>query len=124
EIEVGEVCDDGINDGSYGGCTPDCQALGPYCGDGQLDGPESCDDGDGVDGNGCNNDCNESGQPLWTVTYDHPSHDSDTASGVALMPCANELIGDEHLPVGIGCADEFVVTGSVRRNDLNQRNNL
>jgi fibro-slime domain-containing protein len=41
-----EVCDDGKNDGSYGGCTEDCM-WGPYCGDGQVqagDG-EQCDDG-------------------------------------------------------------------------------
>ena len=30
------VCDDGINDGTYGSCTPDCGALGPRCGDGDV----------------------------------------------------------------------------------------
>ena len=40
-----EVCDDGINDGSYGKCTPDCK-RGPYCGDKKLQTPpEECDDG-------------------------------------------------------------------------------
>ncbi|HEX4336054.1 MAG TPA: DUF4215 domain-containing protein [Polyangiaceae bacterium] len=39
-----EVCDDGKNDGSYGGCNPDC-TRGPYCGDGKVDssGGEECD---------------------------------------------------------------------------------
>jgi fibro-slime domain-containing protein len=39
-----EVCDDGKNDGSYGGCNPDC-TRGPYCGDGQVDTAdgEECD---------------------------------------------------------------------------------
>jgi cysteine-rich repeat protein len=41
-----EVCDDGINDGRYLGCEPGCQALGPYCGDGNSD------DDVGVDING------------------------------------------------------------------------
>lgn len=40
-----EECDDGVNDGSYGGCTPDCR-RGPFCGDGILQRQhEDCDDG-------------------------------------------------------------------------------
>ncbi len=40
-----EECDDGVNDGSYGGCMPDC-TQGPGCGDAVLqDPPEDCDDG-------------------------------------------------------------------------------
>jgi len=31
-----EVCDDGVNDGSYGGCARGCGSLGPHCGDGAL----------------------------------------------------------------------------------------
>ena len=27
-----EACDDGVNDGRYDGCNPDC-SLGPHCGD-------------------------------------------------------------------------------------------
>jgi hypothetical protein len=46
-----EECDNGILDGAYGGCTPQC-TLGPHCGDGIVNGPECCDDGDsnGLDG--------------------------------------------------------------------------
>jgi fibro-slime domain-containing protein len=41
-----EVCDDGVNDGRYGGCNPGCDGLGPYCGDGAVAaGIEDCDDG-------------------------------------------------------------------------------
>ncbi len=40
-----EVCDDGKNDGSYGGCQPGCKARGPFCGDGHLDASENCDEG-------------------------------------------------------------------------------
>ena len=42
-----ETCDDGTNDGSYGGCEPGCMARGPFCGDAivqAVDG-EECDDG-------------------------------------------------------------------------------
>jgi fibro-slime domain-containing protein len=45
-INGDEICDDGVNNGSYGGCMPGCLALGPYCGDGQVSfGHEDCDDG-------------------------------------------------------------------------------
>lgn len=41
-----EACDDGVNDGSYGSCTMDCN-KGPFCGDGvtQMADGEECDDG-------------------------------------------------------------------------------
>jgi fibro-slime domain-containing protein len=56
-----EFCDDGPgqNTGEYGHCLPDCSALGPHCGDGNVDeGLEECDDGDNLGGhNGCNPDC-------------------------------------------------------------------
>jgi cysteine-rich repeat protein len=69
--EGNEVCDDGVNDGSYGGCSPDCSQLGPRCGDGIHHGAEGevCDDGDDENGDGCNIDCIESGTVLWTETY-------------------------------------------------------
>ena len=39
-----EVCDNGVNDGLYGGCAIDCKALAPHCGDNILDvGHEECD---------------------------------------------------------------------------------
>ena len=44
-----EICDDGVNDGRYGGCKPGCGGLGPFCGDGMTEpGIEQCDDGHDV----------------------------------------------------------------------------
>jgi fibro-slime domain-containing protein len=53
----GEECDDGVNDDSYGGCSDTC-GLGPRCGDGAVNGGgEECDDGNRVNGDGCNLSC-------------------------------------------------------------------
>lgn len=81
EVEGDEVCDDGVNDGSYDGCANDCSALGPRCGDGEENGPEQCDDGDEVQGNGCNNDCVPSGVELWT--YEEHISPSDSCVDIA-----------------------------------------
>jgi fibro-slime domain-containing protein len=45
-VTPNEVCDDGVNNGGYGSCTPDCMGRGPTCGDGVLQPDhEKCDDG-------------------------------------------------------------------------------
>lgn len=44
-----EACDDGINDGGYNECGPNC-AWDAYCGDELVNGPEQCDDGANVTG--------------------------------------------------------------------------
>ncbi|HEY6175053.1 MAG TPA: DUF4215 domain-containing protein, partial [Kofleriaceae bacterium] len=45
-IEGNEACDDGVNDGHYGGCMPGCMARAPFCGDSTVTTPpEACDDG-------------------------------------------------------------------------------
>ncbi|TNF29175.1 MAG: hypothetical protein EP329_16280, partial [Deltaproteobacteria bacterium] len=55
-LEIREVCDDGINDGRYGGCLQGCGGLGPRCGDGlRQTAHEACDDGAL---NGTPNHCN------------------------------------------------------------------
>ena len=46
-LGLGEECDDGVNDGTYGGCNADC-TLGAYCGDGIVQDGEDCDDGNFV----------------------------------------------------------------------------
>lgn len=61
-VNGNEVCDDGVNDGRYGGCSPTCAGLGPFCGDGMAnpDGLEVCDDGQNratYGGQGCAPGC-------------------------------------------------------------------
>jgi fibro-slime domain-containing protein len=45
-VGIGEECDDGLNEGGYGKCGPNCK-WGPRCGDGvlQKENGEACDDG-------------------------------------------------------------------------------
>ena len=56
DLDFGEACDDGLNDNAYGGCSDTCK-LGPRCGDATLNGPEQCDDGNRVNGDGCDLSC-------------------------------------------------------------------
>jgi len=55
-VSLGEQCDDGVNDGGYGECAPNC-LIGPYCGDGITQTGESCDDGNRLSGDGCSASC-------------------------------------------------------------------
>ena len=57
----GEQCDDGVNTGEYGKCDEGC-LLGPRCGDGVIQpSKEQCDDGNKINGDGCDNDCQVGG---------------------------------------------------------------
>lgn len=58
--DIGEDCDgnefESLAPATHGPCRDDCT----YCGNGVVDGPagaEMCDDGDALNGNGCDNDC-------------------------------------------------------------------
>ncbi len=55
----------------------------PQCGNDIVEAGEACDDGNDVDGDGCNTDCVESGTVLWDVV--HPELGS-VARGVAVGP--------------------------------------
>ncbi len=51
-VDQGEVCDDGVLNGTYGHCRKDCQGIGSYCGDSQISFGEVCDNGN-QNGNYC-----------------------------------------------------------------------
>jgi len=87
-----EACDDGVNDGSYGGCTPECQ-FAPYCGDAivQTEEGEICDDGLnlGGDASACAPGCQDTG--------------SSCGDGV-LQPSNGEQCDDGNTVAGDGCS--------------------
>jgi cysteine-rich repeat protein len=58
------------------------------CGDGQLGADEVCDDGNAVDGDGCNADCQPSGRLLWSDSYGGGSVLADEA-----LDCAVDEFG-------------------------------
>jgi len=69
------------------------------CGNGVQDGFEACDDGNRVNGDGCNNDCTPSGQIRWAVSFD----------GMAGVDCAEGVTTDSQ---GSVIAAGFVTTAT------------
>jgi fibro-slime domain-containing protein len=56
-----EACDDGTNNGTYGGCMPGCMMRAAFCGDRMINPMEECDDGNMVNGDGCSTMCRREG---------------------------------------------------------------
>jgi fibro-slime domain-containing protein len=60
-VDPSEGCDDGVNSGLPGSCTPDCATFvpSPHCGDGIRQNNEQCDDGaaNGTAGSRCDTTC-------------------------------------------------------------------
>lgn len=61
------------------------------CGNGVLEDSEVCDDGNSVDGDGCNNDCVESGTLL--LEYRSGEAGGDAVYGLAVGPADEILVG-------------------------------
>jgi cysteine-rich repeat protein len=75
-------------------------SLGPSCGDGVVNGPEACDDGNPQDGDGCNVDCVESGSEVWTRGYGGEDAGNARARGVAVDGSGNVIVVGEEFVVG------------------------
>jgi len=64
-LDLGEICDDGINNGRYAYhsadkfCDSYCTGYAPYCGNGTVESDygEECDDGNNTSGDGCASNC-------------------------------------------------------------------
>ncbi len=95
-----ELCDDGINDNSYEGCASNCDALGPYCGDGMANGTEPCDDGNEENGDGCNTDCVVSGSSVWSDVYPGEDHGVAIGHGIAVDSVGDVVVVGEEFKLG------------------------
>ncbi|MEM6990213.1 MAG: DUF4215 domain-containing protein [Myxococcota bacterium] len=122
-----EACDDTINDGSYGGCATDCLALGPYCGDGQPNGPEACDDGNLSDNDACLDTCEVAtcGDGVLHVGVEQCDDGDSSNTDSCLNTCVaascgdgyiwagNEVCDDQNLDNGDGCNNACVDAGAL-----------
>lgn len=60
--------------------------LEPLCGDGVLDAGESCDEPNGQNADGCNEDCTVSGEVIWSRVVGGRSGESSDLFGVDVAP--------------------------------------
>ena len=125
EIGGAEVCDDGTNDGSYGGCMPDCAALGPSCGDAAINGAEVCDDGtnDGSYG-GCAAGCKDLGPYCGDGDLQDPElcdtgDSNQNGSGCNVDCVTSGTVVGTYLVGGLSFCDGSFVTPPVFRADGN-----
>jgi cysteine-rich repeat protein len=96
--------------GQEGHCIPGCATPDPDCnggcGDGIIQAPEACDDGNNVNGDSCQSDCTQScGNGLL-----EPGEQCDDGNQVDADTCRNNCFlpfcGDSFVDVGEGCDDD------------------
>ena len=90
---TGAASSTGAADSSTGTADP--------CGNGQMDPGEDCDDGNDVNGDGCNNDCRMSMQLQWVDTFDGGEGD-DCAEGIAVDGSGNAIVAGYVATAGSG----------------------
>jgi cysteine-rich repeat protein len=79
---VGSTTTGAMESTSEGGNTED-GSLPAVCGNGTIESPETCDDGNLADGDGCNADCQPSGRISWSDTVQvHPFDNALAAAAV------------------------------------------
>jgi len=97
-VDQGEQCDLGAGNDNAGACLLNCHIA--FCGDGQTRGGgiEACDDGDTVNGNGCDNNCTNTGCGNGIKTAGEACDDGNTTNGdgcsstCTLEKCGNGVV--------------------------------
>jgi len=88
DTDSGDTGTGGGGSGDDGSTEP-----GPECGNGIVEGIEECDDGNQVDGDGCNADCTLSDDTmLWEDTHGGDANLAESGQGIAVDPDNNVLV--------------------------------
>jgi cysteine-rich repeat protein len=117
-LDVGEQCDDGIDnsDTEPDACRTNC--LDAHCGDGVVDSDEDCDDGNDITGDGCEPDCTFT--PPVTCgdgnldpgeECDDGIDNSDTTPDACRTNCLDAHCGDGVVDSGEECDDGNLIDG-------------
>jgi cysteine-rich repeat protein len=124
---LGEECDDGfLNNADDRDCTLSCQSN--VCGDAKVNtqGPqnvEACDDGNAVDGDGCDNNCTTSGCGNGVVAGSETCDDGNVIDGdgcdsnCTTTACGNGVVtAPEECDDGVSNADNADCTAACKSN--------
>ncbi|MGN6109661.1 MAG: DUF4215 domain-containing protein, partial [Kofleriaceae bacterium] len=144
-IEPGEACDSGASNGMYGHCNANCTGLGPRCGDGITNGPETCDDANTSNTDGCLNSCVVAtcGDGYVRAGVEQCDDGNDSNTDACLNSCDAARCGDGFTQAGVeqcddgntsntdacltscepaSCGDGFVQVGEEDCDDQNDSN--
>jgi len=106
--ELGEACDEGLenSDTRPNACRTSCHL--PYCGDQVVDTGEACDDGNFIDGDGCDSDCGPTGCGDGIVRAEEQCDDGNTDdTDACLSSCREATCGDMRVRTGHEECDGF-----------------
>ena len=108
DLENGETCDSGKEDTSqqYNGCTRYCKRI-RYCGDGIIQPEEQCDDGNELDGDGCDSNCQYAGN-FSCKTIDGKTVCTPLNCGNGKLD-VNEMCDDENRRSNDGCSPLCII---------------
>ncbi len=91
---------------------------GPLCGNARMDDGEACDDGDEINGNGCNNDCVESGTVLWELELTALQGLEHAGLDIAVAPDGLVIATGENGWIGTFAADGVEAAPPVEVADI------
>jgi cysteine-rich repeat protein len=102
---AGDEDGNGLGDCSDPACT-DIPACQPACGNGKIEAGEGCDDGNGVNGDGCDNTCMVTGCGNGVMTAGEACDDGNTISGDGCdNNCTVTACGNGVMTTGEQCDD-------------------
>jgi cysteine-rich repeat protein len=92
---------------------PDAPSSAPGCGDGVLRAPELCDDGNKIDGDGCDSNCTPTGCGNGILTTGEQCDDGNTTPGDGCSATCNlERCGNGIVDPGENCDDGNLTCGT------------